>query len=221
MDLLPPPGRAFVEMDPVYGDYEGGIVIPRAANSRQRAGRVGVLIAYNLYTANQLSWVVEHGEHVARHAYTSNEQYRALLDKHVVCNESTWLAGRLYTVRLEQIECVVPEGAKADADSSRCRRCTTKNGAGLFLDHDGYCIQCGYNRNGEHKSNLDYDALAAQCVDTLVRQPMEEAHRRASDKAIYGRAISYPGQQRRDTIEAAHSEELNAMMQHIKQGGRL
>lgn len=219
---LPTPGHALVGLRPMFHDYEGPLYIPENARSMKSMGRIGVVCAVTPYPENQLSWVYERGLEVAREAWRHNQQYISMLGKHAVCRSAVLLYGMLYSVRLEHLECVVPEEAKASEDElGRCRKCKAPHGElGVLLGPDGYCPNCGLNTFDEHFDDQLLKAVTEWEIDQLVRKPMEMAHfMDTGGKALKGNAISYPGQKNRGTVTPADDKDLNEFMRNMKGKG--
>jgi len=218
-DIIPMPGHAIVGMRPMYADMEGAFYIPRNARTAAMMGRVGEVCGITPFVDNALSWVYERDNLMARHAYMHNAEYIALLGKLVVCRQAVLIYGMLYSVRLEHIECVVPEGARVDEDElGRCRRCKAPGGElGVLVGPDGYCPICGRNRYGEHITQEVVD-ISEYELDQFVRRPAEQAYLQMSGgKALKGNAISYPGQNSRRTPTVSADDVLSDWAKHEKE----
>ena len=218
-DYIPLPGRALVGMRPMYSDMEGAFYILRDARSAKMRGRVGQVCAITPYPKDQLSLVYERGELVARHAYRHNEEYIRMLDKLVICRQAVRMFGMLYSVRLEHLECIVPEGAKVDeSELGRCTNCKAPGGElGVLLGPDGYCPVCGYNRYDEHISEEVVD-ISEYELNEFVRKPAEQAYLKLTGgKALKGNAISYPGQGSRHTLIVSADEVLSDWAKNEKE----
>jgi len=211
----PYPGQAFIGMTAQYGDRVTDIVIPKS--SQIVTGRVGQVVAVNPFPENELSWVYANGKKQAVEAWRLNPIYVQYMNEYVVCKHATLLWGELYRVRLENIESIVPEGAKPLPDDlGRCKRCRSSSGNGnILLGPDGYCPNCGQNVYNKHKS-MECFKPSEGLIDALVRKPMEVDHfMRTKGKAVSSRVYSFGGgggKVQDNRMAVSMDSELSALM---------
>ena len=90
-----------------------------------------------------------------------NEQFRYMIGKEVVLEAGTAVELNtgteiLHVVRLEHIAAIVPKGTKImeSFEPQRCLRCPSEGEAGILMDADGYCPQCGLDADGNPRPPL-------------------------------------------------------------------
>ena len=219
-NVIPLEGYALVGLRPLYQDFEGSFFIPRNARVLKMMGRVGEVCGITPYPDNQLSWVYEKGVLEAREAWRNNDEYISMLGKFVVCRQAVLVYGTLYTVRLEHMECIVPEGVRSpESDQERCRRCKAQGGElGVFLGMDGYCPVCGMNAFDEHITEEVIDVTETE-IDGMVREPMEREHfLRTGGKAVNSTVYSYRGQKHRRGNIVLDDGDDSPFMRNVRRG---
>lgn len=209
MIKVPPPGRAFVMMREQYYDYEDAVTLSENARMRSSLGRVGVIMAVSRYPEGQDSWVYEEGFKVPKQAWRENNKYNSLLGKWVLVRNAKMLWDRLYVVRLEFIECEVPEECVPEcSEVSRCKRCPSTGEANILIGPDGYCPVCGYDASDRHITQKEMSASEVE-IDHMLRNPAELHHiMTTGGRALTGRIISYPGQINRSKLKQAEKSAL-------------
>ena len=161
-------------------------------------------MAVSRYPEGQDSWVYEDGFKVPKQAWRENNTYNSLLGKWVLVRNAQMLWDRLYVVRLEFIECEVPEACVPEEDEvTRCKRCPSIGASNILMGPDGYCPVCGYNVHDQHVSHQEMTVTEAE-IDHMLRNPAELHHLLTTGgKALNDTIISYPGQKHKSRVKQA------------------
>jgi len=187
----PMPGWAFIELDPIFNEMEGGIIISDGrfnTKAMRTMSDIGKVVDATLYPEGRVSKVavkVKGMERlVYREAYKWNIMYKDIIGKRVclengVVHEFKHGDDIHMRVRLEHIEAILPDNAEIKVSSDdipRCPRCRS-NGVGnmIMTKRKGQmvCPKCGCTAAGDHVDDLELGSSAAlddlQCPERRVR----------------------------------------------------
>ena len=142
----------------------GGIIIPEECRGYSRIGRVLFITLYPNPSAKVPAW--NGGKQGFARAGSLNEGMAELRNKMVAATDGVeFKHGRTdyFLAKFEHIIAQVPEQvelSETDEDVRRCRHCRTAGEGNVMLHVDGYCPNCGRDKNGK---------IQEKCKSRLVR----------------------------------------------------